>query len=97
MFAYVPLKPPQLRDGKTAILLKRCSLSAGCHLIALGLSDAGTAVTISAWLCKSFLVEIEARAPGGSITEMPQWSSGPESRKPARVIAEPFSECSPLL
>ena len=31
----VPKKNPQLQEEKTAILLKRCSLSAGYHLIAL--------------------------------------------------------------
>lgn len=86
MFTYMPLKTPWLQGRKAAILLKRCSLSASFHLIAVGLSDAGTEFPISAWLCKSFLVEIEDQAPRGVIADTQQWRSGPESTKPIRVI-----------
>lgn len=85
MFTCRPQKSPlEVRERKTAILLKRSSLSAGCHLIALGFDDAGTAFPISAELCKPFLVDIATLVPRGSITHSGEWD--PESRKPTRVM-----------
>lgn len=90
--SYAPKTTLSCKGKKTVILLKRCSLSAGCHLYCpwsgpVGLNKAGTVRNhSSAWSYKSFLVWVEVRAPGAFIKEMPQWRSVPEIRKPIRII-----------
>lgn len=93
IFSFIcPKTTLSCKGKKTVILLKRCSLSAGCHLYwpwsgPVGLNNAGTVRNhSSAWSYKSFLVWVEVRAPGAFIKEMPQWRSVPEIRKPIRII-----------